>query len=206
MPLSEPAPREGLHTRRITVRGFHREDGLFDVEAVLTDVKGYGFAIADRGWIGPDEPLHEMHLRLTIDEQMAIVAAEGVTERGPYHSCPGGAASFASLVGLVIRPGFLKEAAARMAGTAGCTHIRELMQQVATTAMQTMWPVRSKREAVARAQLAAAGADALRNTSAEDGSARLLNTCFAYASDGPVVRTRWPHLATGPQAAAAGDI
>ena len=40
MPLSAPAaPRRRLHTRRITFEGFQREDGLFDIDARLTDVK-----------------------------------------------------------------------------------------------------------------------------------------------------------------------
>ena len=41
--------------------------------------------------------------------------------------------------------------------------------------------------------------------SADDGSARLVNSCFAYAADGPVVRERWPHLYTGPKGADAAD-
>jgi hypothetical protein len=32
---------------------------------------------------------------------------------------------------------------------------------------------------------------------------RLVNTCHAYAADGPVVRRRWPELYSGPDRAAA---
>ena len=35
----------------------------------------------------------------------------------------------------------------------------------------------------------------------DDGSIRLLNTCFAYSSTGAVVRKRWPQLYTGTQPA-----
>jgi hypothetical protein len=35
----------------------------------------------------------------------------------------------------------------------------------------------------------------------DDGSIRLLNTCFAYSSAGAVVRKRWPQLYTGDQPA-----
>ncbi|MCW3475907.1 DUF2889 domain-containing protein [Limobrevibacterium gyesilva] len=195
MPLSEPVERERLHTRAIRIEGFRRSDGLYDIEAHLTDTKAYGFSSIDRGFIGPGEPLHEMWVRLTVDDRMVIVACEAATEHGPFTICGGGAASYASLVGLRIKPGFLKEANARIGGTAGCTHLRELLQQIATTAFQTMWPVRSKREAEAREQAAPSG-----KVSESDGSARLLNTCFAYASSGPVVRRRWPHLYTGPDA------
>ena len=43
MPLSPPAPREPIHTRAIDLRGYRREDGLWDIEGHLTDVKCYDF-------------------------------------------------------------------------------------------------------------------------------------------------------------------
>ena len=49
MPLSDPAPRQLLHLRDIELRGFQRDDGLFDIEARLTDTKSYAFANIDRG-------------------------------------------------------------------------------------------------------------------------------------------------------------
>ncbi|MBU6497411.1 MAG: DUF2889 domain-containing protein [Rhodospirillales bacterium] len=201
MPLSHAVARHKLHRRAIAIDGYEREDGLFDIEAHITDVKTYGFESADRGAIAPDEPLHEMWVRLTIDDTMRITACEAVTDHGPFHVCPGGAASFAGLVGLTIKAGFLKEANARVGGTAGCTHLRELLQQIATTAFQTLWPIRSRREAAAAAKGGQPGV-----VSASDGSARLLNTCYAYSSASPVVRRRWPHLYTGPESIAAETV
>ena len=196
MPLSPAVARELLHTRAIEICGYLREDDLFDIEARLTDVKPNGFRNADRGEVGNGEPLHEMWMRVTVDDTMTIVAAEAVTEHGPYHECAGGAASYGRLVGLRIRPGFLKEANQRLGGPVGCTHIRELLQQVATTAFQSMWQLRAKRRAPGGA-------------AEEDGSAQLLNTCFAYASSSPAVAKRWPHLHTGPDAlhpAGGGEV
>jgi hypothetical protein len=136
-----------------------------------------------------------MFVRLTFDERMTIVAAEAVTQSGPYASCGGGAASYANLVGLRIRPGFLREANARMAGPNGCTHLREMLQEIATTALQTMWPVRSRRRAETAETPDQAAA---REKADEDRDAhRMLNTCHAYAADGAVVEQRWPHLFTG---------
>ncbi|MBV8592615.1 MAG: DUF2889 domain-containing protein [Acetobacteraceae bacterium] len=56
------------------------------------------------------------------------------------------APNFARLPGLRIGPGCLKAAAARVGGTEGCTHWRELLQQMGTTALQTIFAVRVKRE------------------------------------------------------------
>jgi Protein of unknown function (DUF2889) len=198
MPLSDPAPRKLVHTREITIQGFAREDGLYDIEAELSDRRSEGFQSRDRGWVGPRDKLHGMKFRLTVDDRMLIHKSEAVTEFGPFAHCGGGAANFSRLAGLTIKAGFLREAIARVHGTDGCTHLRELVQQMATVAFQTLWPVRIRRERAA-AEAARAAGQQVAQPSSDDGSARLLNSCFAYAADGPVVRDRWPHLYTGPK-------
>lgn len=185
MPLAQTVERTPLHHRDISLKGYRRTDGLFDIEAHLTDVKSYGFENSDRGFIPSGEPLHEMWARFTVDEDLLIVAAEAVTDYGPYTICPGGADSFSSLAGLRIGPGFLKAARDRVAGATGCTHIRELLQQMATTAMQTLYPVRARKDAGKPEESSL--------------SPRLLNSCWGYASDKDLVRRRWPDLYTGPQ-------
>ena len=203
MPLSPPTDRHLTHLRDIALRGYERADGLFDIEAHIRDTKTMGLANPDHGgWIAPGEPLHDMWLRITLDGEMTILACEAVTEHGPFTTCPGGAQHFGRLVGLTIKAGFLREANARVGGTLGCTHLRELLQQVGTTAVQTMWPVRMRRAEERRRQLAGQGL-----TEAEiarDGSPGLLNTCHAYADTGETVKRRWPHLYRGPEAAGTG--
>jgi hypothetical protein len=187
MPLSPPADRAPLHTRQITLEGYQRADGLFEVEAHLVDLKAEAFSTEERGRVEKGEPLHEMWLRVTYDDRMTITACEASTEYSPYQACPDAAPAFARLVGLRMKPGFLKEAAQVVGGTAGCTHLRELLQQMATTAFQTAGPVLSRRRA----------------REGDDGSSpRLINTCLAYAADGLLVARRWPDLAReGRQAA-----
>ncbi len=175
MPLSEPVAREAMHTRRIVLNGYHRADGLFDVEARLTDTKSYGFEAEERGFIDAGEPLHGMSMRMTVDEDMLIVGFEAATDYSPYRICPDIAPNFASLVGIRIGRGFLRAAAERVGGTHGCTHLRELLQQMATVAFQTLYPVRAKREEAAPPE-----------------TPGLLNTCYAFRPDSPVVRQRWP--------------
>ena len=138
MPLTQPQDRELLHSRDIVLRGYRRADELYDIEAQLTDTKTYGSASHDRGYIQAGEPIHGMWLRLTVDEERRIVACEAASDYTPYTICPAAAPNFARLAGLQIRPGFLREAAKRVGGTIGCTHLRELLQQLATTAYQTI--------------------------------------------------------------------
>lgn len=179
VPLSQAPRRTHLHTRIITLGGYQREDGLFDIEAELKDTKSYPFATADRS-VSPGEPLHHMQARLTVNEELEIIHAEAVTEAGPFSVCGGGAESFGRLAGLVIRPGFLRAANDRLGGTIGCTHLREVLQQLATVAYQTLYPIRAKKASTAPA-----------------ARPRLLDTCHAYAADGPVVARSWPQFYTG---------
>lgn len=205
MALSEAVKREPMHTRRIEVQGFLREDGLLDVDARLVDTKPYTFANDEAGEIPAGRPLHEMLVRMTVDEHLVITACEAVTLHSPYANCGGGAENMGVLAGLALKAGFLKAANERLRGPLGCTHIREMLQQIATVAHQTMWPVRERARARRlAAEQRADPAKVLRADPGEDdGSVRLLDTCFAYARNGAVVKQRWPHLATGPAAAAA---
>ena len=205
MALSEPVKREPMHTRRIEVQGFLREDGLLDVDARLVDTKPYTFANDESGEIPAGQPLHEMLVRMTVDEHLVITACEAVTLHSPYATCGGGAQNMGVLAGLALKAGFLKAANERLRGPLGCTHIREMLQQIATVAHQTMWPVRER--ARARRLAAEQRADPAKvvrpDPGEDDGSIRLLDTCFAYARNGAVVKQRWPHLASGQSAAAA---
>jgi hypothetical protein len=201
MPLSPAPERELLHSRDIQLRGYSRADGLYDIEAQLTDTKTYGSANFDRGYINAGEPIHGMWLRMTVDEHRHIVACEAASDHTPYAICPAAAPNFSRLAGLQIKPGFLKEAAKRIGGTAGCTHLRELLQQIATTAYQTIDPARAKREADAAGEADTPGSDRLdqRITAKMGGAPAILNTCIAYGTDSPVIQRRWPHLYTGAE-------
>lgn len=184
MPLPSPAPREALHRRLIDMHGYRRADGLFDIEGHLEDTKTYPFGNLDRGTIQPGVPLHGMWLRLTVDEDLVIVACEAATDFSPYSICPQAAPNFAALEGVRIGPGFTRAVKERVGGVHGCTHLREMLAQMATVAFQTIYPVRRKKEAEDPAAAAAA-----RN--------RMVGTCLAYAPDSPIVTERWGQAEPG---------
>ena len=146
MPLTPPQPREAIHTRAIEINGYRRADGLYDLEAHLTDTKTFGQTNYDRGYIPAGEPVHDMWLRLTIDDTCKSSSVDAVSDKTPYVMCPSAAPNFSRLVGLRIKAGFLRDANHRVGGTLGCTHLRELLQQMATTAFQTINPAKVRQE------------------------------------------------------------
>lgn len=183
MPLSAPAPREPLHTRRLTVRGYRRDDGLWDIEGHLRDTKAYAFENSHRGEVAAGEPVHEMWLRLTLDDSLRIHDVEAVTDHGPYRPCVDATASFASLKGLRVGPGWNRRVRETTGGVKGCTHINEMLAQIATTAFQTLYSSRGRKGAIA--------------ARGEQAKPPLVNTCYAWAADGEVVREFMPEKYTG---------
>lgn len=189
MPLSEPAPRRHLHTRRIHLQGYIRDDGLFDIEARIEDTKTYPFHNEWRGEMTPGTPVHNMSIRVTLDDTLQVHDVEAVTDDSPFPVCPEITPNFERLKGLRIGRGWNRKVKELLGGTQGCTHLVELLAPVATVAFQTIRPY--KRHQVKQT---------LRPDEADPTNERpfQIDTCHAWASDGPVVQRWMPQFYTGP--------
>jgi hypothetical protein len=172
--LSPAVPREAVHKRQINCNGFVRADGLYDIEAELTDHKTYDFPSDFRGTVTPDLAVHHMVLRITIDRDRVIQHAEAITITGPYAICPTANAVFDNLVGLQIGPGWRRKVQAAIGGRHGCTHITELLGPVATIAYQTLYgeEARQKRQS-----------GTLSDQDKQVSRSQLANSCVGYADD-----------------------
>ena len=71
--LSPPSPRKLSHTRTVVYQGYDREDGLWDVEAELTDVKTHDFKVPNERLYPAHEPIHHLKIRVTLDTQVAYI-------------------------------------------------------------------------------------------------------------------------------------
>lgn len=182
MPLSTATKRTPLHTRQIECNGYQRDDGLFDIEAHMTDVKHYGYSSSYRGEVEPGAVVHDMWIRLTVDEDLVVHDAEASTDTSPYPACPGINARYQQLKGMQIGPGWNLKTRQLFRGVEGCTHLTELLGPLATTAYQTIVPRRKHKGEV---------------VNNPDEKPRLLGSCHAYASDGDVIKQHWPKFYTG---------
>lgn len=139
MPAVHPSiTRRPLHRRALDVQVFARDDGLFDVEASLTDVKTHDVPLAGLPRKA-GEPIHEMHLHLTVDPTLTITAASSETLWMPYPgACNEHGDAYARLIGLNLMKGFRQAVQERLGGTRGCTHLTELCQILPTAVIQAM--------------------------------------------------------------------
>jgi hypothetical protein len=188
MPLSAPKlEREHLHDRRYEFQGFRRKDGLWDIEGRMTDTKTYSFPNDYRGEIKAGEPLHDMRIRLTLDEHFTVADIEVSTDGSPFAICGDVTPNFAVVKGLTIGAGWNKRLKEVLGGTRGCTHHIEMLGAMATVAYQTMWGQRAREK---------------KKEPESDGARRpgFLDTCHAFATDGEVVKKHWPAFYTGPRA------
>ncbi|ANY16726.1 DUF2889 domain-containing protein [Bordetella pseudohinzii] len=188
MPLPPPdVPRQPLHTRSIRVQCYGREDGLFDLDAELIDVKAYDFPRRNGEIFKAGDPIHHMHLRLTIDEEFNVVAAHAAYDAAPYEaSCMAIDQAYGGLVGLNLLKGFRNRVKERFGRVAGCTHMTELSQILPTAAVQMM-------------------ANRRRETVNEGQRPFQLDGCHALRTDGPVVLEYYPRWYTGDSAPDTAD-
>ena len=109
--------------------------------------------------------------------------------------------NYRKLIGLRIGPGFTRAVKERLGGVHGCTHLVELLGPVATTAFQTVSSGKA-RELSLEHRRKIGKPPAPRDPDAPRKKPYVLDTCHAWASDGPVVRRWAPHFYTGPDAEA----
>src|SRR5690242_2181624 len=185
MPLSPPTvPRERLHLRRVSYHGFQRADGLFDIEAFLTDTKDRDLTLLS-GVRPAGEPVHDMQVRVTIDRDFTIHAIEAHTDRMPYPGdCDRIHPQYTKLVGANLVNGFRKRLHDLMGGVRGCTHITELLGYLPTAAVQTFAGLRKREDEGAHKPFQ-------------------LDRCHALDTTGDTVRRYYPKWYRGPSASSS---
>lgn len=186
---AEIAARQHLHTRTIQCAAFRRKDGLVDIEGTLLDTKSHPLDLPERGVLAPGEPIHEMKLVMTIDDDFLIHDAVAMTLNSPYLICGAVNESYRKIIGLRIAPGFIHRIKQMFRGVEGCSHLTELLPPMATTAFQGAWSSK----------------DVFSDVDPQRDSGRRetpLGGCHALRQDGEVVRVHFPQHYRSPPAQA----
>jgi hypothetical protein len=163
------------------MHGFERDDGLFEIEGRVTDLKSMPFVIPEGPTVEPGKPIHDMWIRLVIDDEYIVHDVLAVSDATPYRMCPAAAANLKRINGVRIASGWSREVKARLGGAQCCTHLREMLIPLGSAAFQTLVVARRRKPVPLD----------------KTGKPRSIDSCFAYASDGDVVARRWPEHYTG---------
>jgi hypothetical protein len=183
--VTNPAPaeaaahptREELHFRRIDLRGFRRSDGLYEVEANLTDRKPFDFQPPSReAKIAAGELIHDHVLRVAFGEDMVIREVATGMRTWPYDECPQGGESLQAMVGVRIGPGWNGEIRKRLPPGDTCTHLKEMLVVLASAAYQAVYGV----------------GNGDRDVRDANGRPRKIDSCYAYGASRELVLRFWP--------------
>jgi len=185
LPLPSSVERTEIHLRRIEMRGYQRVDGLFDIEGHITDQKPHAFINAGGANRAPNEPIHDMWIRLVVDENFNVKDVHTISDNVPYGDCVVAGFNLKTLIGVNIAKGWSREIKARLSGAACCTHLREMLTPLGSAAYQSLVMARREKNLV---------------HTDPAGKPKLINSCYAYAEDRALVARRWPDHYTGDPA------
>jgi hypothetical protein len=172
-----------MHTRTTSFRGWLREDGLWDIEAELVDAKPFPIGLYRPQPLPAGSPVHHLSIRLTVDEKLVVHAVATAMDSTPFAECQQAVPPMDALVGAALGPGWRSAIDRAMGGTSGCTHLRELLFNMATAAYQTIpaYRHRLRREA------------GLPEPESDEPPYHV-GKCIAWDVDGPVVARHYPRF------------
>ena len=183
MGLPAAVTREKKHHRKIDCEGYLRGDGLWEIDVHMVDTRTYDCAYDEYhrgGSIKAGEPVHDMWLRFTIDLDFLIHDVQAASDQTPFSICPRAAEAMHALIGLHIGYGWMKQVRERIGSDQSCTHLMDLLGQLAATSYQTLHASLGERDSKREVR----------------DKPPIIDTCIALSSSGEVVKNRWPEFFT----------
>jgi hypothetical protein len=135
------------------------------------------------------DPVHDIRLRLAVDDTMTVRETGTTMAATPYPSCVDVEGILQRLVGERIGKGWREAVRRKIGRLETCTHLSELLGPAVTTLFQTMSNGRNPE-----------GRDSLDNQSAVKEPPFFIGGCYSWRKDGPVVAEYFPQFATGAAA------
>lgn len=188
MPLPETKQREHVHTRTITINAFQRDDGLLDVEGRLTDIKPFDHQMMDC-LRNAGDPVHDLSIRITLDDTLTVTDAVASMDSTAHDLCSMATPNFKNIIGLQVVAGWNKKVKAAMSPGLGCTHIIEMLAQMASGAKQATWS-RKPGESFETPP-----------PEERDIAFGMVNSCYPYRENSPWIKENFPnsYIATDKQ-------
>jgi hypothetical protein len=174
--------RQLKHRRSIDVQIYSRGNGLWEVDARVTDVRNRETRMVT-GMRAAGEPIHDMLLRLVVDERFNVIEAGAQTLSMPYPGqCETYGDVYSRLVGLNLMQGFRRGVKERVGGVQACTHVTELAQVLPSAVVQAF-------------------ADEVIDTRGDSPASSQpfqIDRCHALRADGPTVKMYYPRWYRAP--------
>jgi hypothetical protein len=188
MPHKDGVDREQrrlMHKRSIECDGYLRSDGLWEVEARLVDAKPFALRDHFRGELRPGDPVHDIGVRLVVDDSLTIREVETTMRSTPFPTCIQVEPILQRLVGERIGTGWRELVRRKIGRLEGCTHLSELLGPAVTALIQTM--------SYGKRPEAGDSMDHQRGTSERPF---FIGGCHSWRTDGPIVAEIFPQFAT----------
>lgn len=183
MPLPAPEARKLLHLRTVAFQGFARVDGLWDIEGRLVDSKPFDHLDYRNEPLAEGAPVHDMSVRLTLDDDLCVVAIAAATDASPFGGCHEVIPGLQSLVGARLDVGWRLALKTHLPPSASCTHLSELLQATATVAFQTLGFGRTPE-----------GTNPLPAMGRSEAPPFFVDRCHSWRNDGEVIREVFPQF------------
>jgi hypothetical protein len=174
--------RRPMHTRRIEMQAYARDDGLWDVEARLLDEKPFGYVDPGRGEQRAGDPVHDIRVRLTLDDDRVI--RDVAVEMGsmPFGTCREVKDTLRPLIGERVGRGW-RQVLKKIPRNTTCAHVHEVLVPMATVVHQGM--------SLGRAP---DGKVAIEPDLSLEAPPFFVDDCHSWRADGPVVAHFYPQF------------
>jgi hypothetical protein len=181
--------RRLMHRRSVECVGYLRNDGLWEVEARLVDTKPFAQRDRYRGELKAGDPVHDIALRLAVDDRMIIIEAETTMRATPYPTCIEVEPILQRLVGERIGKGWRELVRQKIGRLETCTHLSELLGPAVTALFQTMSYGKTPE-----------GGSSMDHQRAAGERPFFIGGCHSWRTDGPIVAEMFPQFASKPAA------
>lgn len=164
--------KELVHNRELSIRTYDLGDHRILIEGRLIDHR-----YRSRQDSAKEEPrlVHDMIVRLKVrGPDMLIEEAEAEMPHHPIEDCTVVLPWIQNLEGMKIATGFTMKVKETIGETKGCAHITSLVVGMGPSAVQGYW--------------AAYGVERERMSLNKEAVKKILNTCYLWREDGPLIR------------------